>query len=344
MGAVQEHPSTMSSDVKTEEVHKPNVPSDHKWEIVWGRAVFAVLVHLAGFYGAFLFFTAAKWQTCLFTIFLHVAMAISVTAGAHRLWAHRAYKAKLPLRILLLTFFTMAFQNTLIVWARDHRAHHKYVDTDADPHNSNRGFFFSHIGWLLVRRHPEVRAHKVDLSDLFADPLLKFQNNYYVWMLPFLVVLTPIYIPTLWGEKKMVALFVCLFLRYLLTIHVFFVVNSVAHMFGTRPYDKNIQPGESKLVSFFASGEGFHNYHHAFPWDYRTAELGGYLFNTSRLFIDLMAKIGWAYDLKSVPTDMIERRVKRTGDGSHPVWGWDDPDMSAEDRKLATIINENKES
>nr|AGO45843.1 acyl-CoA desaturase HvirKPVE [Heliothis virescens] len=338
MGLVQEeHSSTMDSDATAEEDHKSNVPSKWQWEIVWERVAFAIIMHIGGFYGAYLFFTEAKWQTCLFTIFLHVAMATSVTAGAHRLWSHRAYKAKLPLKIILLTFFTMAYQNTVMVWARDHRAHHKYCDTDADPHNSNRGFFFSHIGWLLVRRHPEVRANKIDLSDLFEDPLLRFQNKYYLWVVPFLTVLTPIYIPTLWGETKMVALFVCLFLRYIMTVHAFFIVNSVAHKWGTKPYDKSIKPVETKLVSFLATGEGFHNYHHAFPWDYKAAELGGYLFNTSRLFIDLMAKIGWAYDLKSVPSDMIERRVKRTGDGSHPVWGWDDPDLSAEDRKSAIV-------
>lgn len=62
-----------------------------------------------------------------------------ITAGAHRLWAHRTYKAKLPLRILLCIFQTMAFQNHIYEWVRDHRVHHKFTDTDADPHNARRG-------------------------------------------------------------------------------------------------------------------------------------------------------------------------------------------------------------
>lgn len=94
-------------------------------------------------------------------------------------------------------------------------------------------------------------------------------------------------------------------------------------MWGTHPYDKHIRPVEFKLLSFLTAGEGFHNYHHTFPWDYRTAELG-YSLNHTKLFIEIMAKIGWAYDLKSVPKKIIETRVKRTGDGTHPVWGWDD--------------------
>ncbi|PIO61259.1 stearoyl-CoA 9-desaturase, partial [Teladorsagia circumcincta] len=110
--------------------------------------------------------------------FLHVVGAIGVTAGAHRLWSHRAYKANLPYRIMLMLMDTTAFQNDIIEWARDHRCHHKWTDTHADPHNTNRGFFFSHMGWLLVKKHPQIKEQgkKLDLSDLFADPVLVFQR------------------------------------------------------------------------------------------------------------------------------------------------------------------------
>lgn len=76
--------------------------------------------------------------------------------GAHRLWSHRSYKAKKALRLVLLLLHTSVGQNCLWVWVRDHRQHHKFSDTDADPHNANRGFFFSHIGWLMSRKHPKV--------------------------------------------------------------------------------------------------------------------------------------------------------------------------------------------
>lgn len=104
---------------------------------------------------------------------------LGITAGAHRLWAHRAYKARLPLRILLTFFNTVAFEDCAIHWARDHRVHHKYSETDADPHNATRGFFFSHVGWLLCKKHPEVisKGKKIDLSDLENDPVLDFQRK-----------------------------------------------------------------------------------------------------------------------------------------------------------------------
>lgn len=102
---------------------------------------------------------------------------IGITGGAHRLWAHRAYKAKWPLRVILVVFNTVAFQDAAFHWARDHRVHHKYSETDADPHNATRGFFFSHVGWLLCKKHPDVvaKGKGLDLTDLRADRVLMFQ-------------------------------------------------------------------------------------------------------------------------------------------------------------------------
>lgn len=108
---------------------------------------------------------------------LYVMGMIGITGGAHRLWAHRAYKAKWPLRVILVVFNTVAFQDAAFHWARDHRVHHKYSETDADPHNATRGFFFSHVGWLLCKKHPDVvaKGKGLDLTDLRADRVLMFQ-------------------------------------------------------------------------------------------------------------------------------------------------------------------------
>lgn len=83
------------------------------------------------------------------------------------------------MRIMLIIFNTIAFQNSVYVWARDHRVHHKFSETDADPHNATRGMFFSHIGWLMCKKHPEVKAKgkTIDMSDLEADPIVMFQHK-----------------------------------------------------------------------------------------------------------------------------------------------------------------------
>lgn len=90
-----------------------------------------------------------------------------------------------------------------------------------------------------------------------------------------------------------------------------------------------ISPVENLAVSLAALGEGWHNYHHVFPWDYRTGELGN-AYNPSTTFIDFFAKIGWAYDLKFASNSMIARRAKKSGDGSH-IWGYGDADIEKED-------------
>lgn len=104
---------------------------------------------------------------------------MGVTAGTHRLWSHRSYKAKLPLRIFLMLCQTTMFQNDIYEWVRDHRVHHKFTDTDADPHNSKRGFFFSHVGWLMIRKHKDVleKGKTINMSDVWADPVVRFQRR-----------------------------------------------------------------------------------------------------------------------------------------------------------------------
>lgn len=92
-------------------------------------------------------------------------------------------------------------------------------------------------------------------------------------------------------------------------------------------FSRHINPAENSIVAKLAMGEGWHNYHHTFPWDYKTSELGTYSSNWTTLFLDACAKLGLAYDMKTVSEEMIQKRVVRTGDGSHVEhhsWGWDD--------------------
>jgi len=105
--------------------------------------------------------------------------ANGIAAGSHRLWAHRSYKANLPLQVLLMILQTICMENDTIEWVRDHRVHHKYADTDADPSNSKRGFFFSHMGWLMYKKHPDVKKYgqKICMTDVEAEPVLQFQRK-----------------------------------------------------------------------------------------------------------------------------------------------------------------------
>ncbi|KAJ6640796.1 Acyl-CoA Delta-9 desaturase [Pseudolycoriella hygida] len=313
-----------------------------KVSLVWRSIIIFTYTHIAAVYGLWLMLTAAKFYTFTFAIALYLASGWGITAGAHRLWAHRSYKAKLPLRVLLTVFNTIAFQDSVIQWARDHRVHHKYSETDADPHNATRGFFFSHIGWLLCRKHPDVieKGKGLDLSDLTSDPVLAFQKKHYLILMPLACFILPTIIPMYcWNETFWNAFFVAAMFRWTIVLNATWLVNSAAHLWGSRPYDVNINPSENPTVAVWALGEGWHNYHHVFPWDYKAAELGNYGMNFTTAFIDFFAKIGWAYDLKSVSNEIIRTRVQRTGDGSH-TWGWGDKDQDEVEIKHATITHQ----
>lgn len=278
--------------------------------IVWKNVLLFTLLHFGALIGLYQIFFIAKWPTVFWTFLCYMFSGLGITAGAHRLWSHKSYKAKWPMRLILMIFDCLAFQNDVIEWSRDHRCHHKWTDTHADPHNVNRGFFFSHMGWLLMKKHPKIKEFgaKLDMSDLLSDPILAFQRKYYIPLVIIWCFLFPtIFAVYLWGEHPLVAFYTATLFRYCWTLHATWFINSVAHKFGYRPYDITISPTENIWTCVAALGEGGHNYHHTFPQDYRTSELT-LQFNLTKIFIDICATIGWAYDLKTIEQIMVEKQ------------------------------------
>ncbi|XP_026117312.1 acyl-CoA desaturase [Carassius auratus] len=287
-------------------------------KIVWRNVILMSLLHLGALYGLMILPSVSS-LTLIWTGVCFMLSALGITAGAHRLWSHRSYKASLPLRMFLAIGNSMAFQNDIYEWARDHRVHHKFSETQADPHNARRGFFFAHIGWLLVRKHPEVieKGRKLELADLKADGVVMFQRRHYKLSVVVMCFLIPTFVPWFfWDESLLISYLVPCVLRYTVSLNATWLVNSAAHMWGMRPYDHNINPRENKFVAFSAIGEGFHNYHHTFPHDYAASEFGSQL-NLTKAFIDLMCFFGLAKDCRRVNHETIMARVQRTGDGSH---------------------------
>ncbi|XP_076368487.1 acyl-CoA Delta-9 desaturase-like isoform X3 [Tachypleus tridentatus] len=306
----------------TATVMENNIPEKKKGfsklRIVWRNVYIFAFLHTASLYAIYLVFTSALLKTVMFAFLLYIISGLGITAGVHRLWSHRSYKAKWPLRLLLAFFNLIAFQNDIYEWSRDHRVHHKFSETEADPHNAKRGFFFSHIGWLLVRKHPDVieKGKTVDCTDILADPIVRYQRKYYTPLIGLCCFVMPTVVPVwFWNETYWNAFYVAVILRYCWTLNVTWLVNSAAHIWGNRPYDRYINPRENKCVIISTMGEGFHNYHHTFPWDYATSELG-FRWTVTTMFIDFMAFLGLAYDLKTVPLEVIKKRKERTGDGS----------------------------
>ena len=147
-------------------------------QIVWLNVCLIAALHLMALHGLYLIPSAIPW-TWFWSVLLFLWGGMGVTVGAHRLWTHRTYKATWPLKLYLMVMNCFAAQNDIFEWARDHRVHHKYSETDADPHNAKRGFFFSHVGWLMMKKHPDVikMGKQLDLSDLYEDKIVMFQRR-----------------------------------------------------------------------------------------------------------------------------------------------------------------------
>ena len=248
-------------------------------------------------------FGAHPYTLALAAFLWPVTGMLGITAGAHRLWAHRSYKASLPLRVLLMLANCMANQGPIWHWVRDHRLHHRrgVEDSVADPHNASRGFWFSHIGWLLVQKHPAVieEGRKINIKDVLDDPVVKFQTKTFPFSPLLLCFALPAYLATLWGDSWLNGLLIAGFLRYCFVLHCTWCVNSVAHIWGYRTYDEEARPADNLFVSVLAVGEGAHSYHHAYPSSYTASEFGFPRdYNPTKVFIDAMAALGLAYDRK----------------------------------------------
>ena len=224
-------------------------------KIVWRNVIAFIYLHIGAIYGVYLTFTSTKFQTNIWLVSLILFGGFGVTAGAHRLWAHRTYKAKWPMRLLLMILQTIAFQNHIYEWVRDHRVHHKFTDTNADPHNAKRGFFFSHIGWLLVRKHPDVlkKGATIDMSDLENDPIVVWQRRLYLLLVPTICFLFPVWVPCYFWKETLFNSWYSTLTRYALTLNGTWLVNSAAHIWGVKPYDKNIGPTENKALPYWHS-------------------------------------------------------------------------------------------
>ncbi|KAG5671365.1 hypothetical protein PVAND_001566 [Polypedilum vanderplanki] len=260
-------------------------------------------------YGIFVGFPIKQpYGLYLFLIFWIVLSGYGITAGAHRLWSHRSYEAKLPLKIFLAFCNTIAFQRSIYKWCKIHRSHHQFVDTNADPHNSRRGLFFSHFGWMLIKPHQDVEkfGQKINLRDLENDKIVMFQHKNYPILILFCAFLLPISILKSWNISFHHALNMVLICHFIIS-NLIWLVNSYAHKFGSKPYNKKISATDSSYFAIIVLGEGFHNFHHVFPYDYRTSEYNLYWCNSTTLFIDLMTRIGWASNLKTVSTNTIRK-------------------------------------
>ena len=264
----------------------------------------AAALILVPWYGLTHGFSTADWLVC---VFLVGANGMAVTAGYHRLWAHRAYEAHWSLKVLYLVFGTMALQNSALVWCSGHRRHHLYVDDEElDPYSAKRGFWFSHIGWML-RDYPSGRVDFSNIPDLKKDRLLVFQDRYY---LP-LALTANLGLPLLAGllfHDVLGMMILAGVLRLVWSHHVTFFINSLAHMWGSQPYTEDNTARDNPVIAVVTYGEGYHNFHHIFAHDYRNG-VRWWQWDPTKWMIAALQVFGLTRRLKRTPVFQIQRAL-----------------------------------
>jgi stearoyl-CoA desaturase (Delta-9 desaturase) len=278
-----------------------------KTPLIWSRVLMfsltlAAALVLVPWYGFTKGYTLAGWAW--FVILLY-ANGLAITSGYHRLWAHRTYEAHWSVRLVYLVFGTMALQNSVLMWASGHRAHHQHVDDDdRDPYSAGRGIWFSHIGWML-RQYPSSDTDFSNVRDLQRDPLLAFQHRFYLPLAVGLNVLVPLGLGWLHGDLWGVFLLAGV-LRLVVSHHLTFLINSVAHAFGRQPYSDEHSARDNGWLAFLTYGEGYHNFHHQFAHDYRNG-VRWWHWDPSKWLICTLSWVGLTRKLRRTPAVTIQR-------------------------------------
>jgi stearoyl-CoA desaturase (delta-9 desaturase) len=241
------------------------------------------------------------WAEIVLAIVYFYACGMAITVGYHRLLSHRTFKAHPAVEAVLLALGAAAWQGSALEWSVDHIQHHSHIDTEADPYNRRRGFWYSHIGWLLRRETGTQMARLPHF--LKNDRLVMFQHRWYVPIAVAVSFILPLALCG-WGGLLLVGA-----VRIVALHHTTWFINSWAHTGNQRPYNPDVTASDNWLLAIFTFGEGWHNYHHAFPNDYRNG-VRKWDWDPSKWAIWGMSKLGLAYDLKRVnPATMWKRRV-----------------------------------
>jgi stearoyl-CoA desaturase (delta-9 desaturase) len=256
-------------------------------------AVFLLYLHLSteGF-------VATQWIS---GFVFYMVTGLAITAGYHRLFSHKTYKTNSIVKFFYLVFGAATFQNSALKWCTDHRRHHGNVDQETDPYNINEGFFYAHIGWILLKEKEQYKDKFA--KDLVNDPLVLWQHKYYYAISIFSGLVLPTIAGYLLGSA-LGGLAIAGLGRLVVVHHFTFFINSACHVFGKQPYVDTHTARDSAWLAIFTYGEGYHNFHHTFQNDYRNG-VRWYQYDPAKWLINCLSWIGSAKGLKRTPAEDI---------------------------------------
>ena len=224
-------------------------------KIDWWRAIPFFTVHVAAIAGAFL--VPPTWGLVSLAVGLYFFRMWGIIVGYHRYFSHRSFKTSRAFQFFLALVGLSAAQKGPLWWAAHHRHHHRHSDQDPDLHSPTlRGFFWSHVGWILCRKYSETEHHKI--KDFLDYPELRWVDRHYI--------LVPVAMGAgLWAFAGFDAFVWGGMISTVLLWHGTFTINSLAHVFGKRRYATKDTSRNNFLLSLITLGEGWHNNHHYHP-------------------------------------------------------------------------------
>lgn len=279
-----------------------------KAPLIWVNLLFFLVTGLvaliaAPLYGYFIGFSLMQWLSALVLLFF---CGFSITMGYHRLWSHRTYEAHPVLRILLALGGAMAIQNSILHWSSDHREHHRHVDhPDRDPYSASRGFWYSHIGWMLREYQAHRYSDYANVKDLQKDWVVRWQHRHY-WALAWITNLVVTILLGLLDGDIIGMMLLAGVVRIVVSQHATFLINSLAHIWGSRPYSSGNSARDNGILALLTYGEGYHNFHHRFAGDYRNG-VRWWQFDPTKWLIKSASWVGLARNLRRYSDERIER-------------------------------------
>lgn len=253
----------------------------------------------------YFFYQVPSFGMVMTTLSLVFLSGMAITAGYHRLYSHSCYKVHPIVEWILLFFGTIATQGSALQWAHDHRLHHSHVDTDKDPYSVKKGLLHAHLLWMFYKSEQGIDPKIV--SDLRRRKVLQFQHKYYGLSMVVTNVIT--FATVGWFFNDYLSAFIfAWWVRLFLLHHTTWCINSLAHYYGTQNYSQEHSAVDNYLISLLTYGEGYHNYHHTFAYDYRNG-IRWYHFDPSKWLIWTLHKLGLASNLKRVNDYRIARHL-----------------------------------
>jgi stearoyl-CoA desaturase (delta-9 desaturase) len=261
-------------------------------EYQWVGAIPFILVHLAPLLA---FWTGTHWQDWAVCIGLYWMRMFFVTGFYHRYFSHRTYKTSRWFQFVIAFLTMTSSQKGVIWWAAHHRAHHKFSDHDGDPHDSRRGFWYSHVGWLYD--HTEGTDYS-KVKDLTRYPELMFLNKY--WFIPPAALGTVVWCFLGWS-----GLLIGFALSTAIHWHGTFTINSLTHIFGKQRYAAGDNSRNHWLLALITLGEGWHNNHH----HYMTSTRQGFYWweiDITYYLLKLLSVFRLIWDIREPPASVFD--------------------------------------